>query len=119
MADTPRDRPLTETRLAQERGPEGHHGPGDGRSALATASVITGGLGAVIALVPAFWTVALPLAVVALVAGLIVVRQGPAAHGYRTARIGVGLGIAAAVLGVLNLAINLDVFNYFSNPDPD
>lgn len=117
MPDPQRDRPLTETRLAQERGPAGHHADSDGRSGLATASVVTGGLGAVIALIPAFWTVALPLAAVALVTGLLVVRDGASTPGYRTARIGVVLGIVAGVLGVLNLAINLDVFDYFSDPD--
>ncbi len=114
MADTPRDRPLTETRLAQERGPAGHQREGTGRSALATASVVTGGLGAVIALLPAFWTVAFVLAAVALVTGLLVVREGPTASGYRTARIGVALGVLAAVLGVLNLAVSSDVFDYFT-----
>lgn len=114
MADAQRDRSLTETGLARERGPTGHTTESEGRSALAIASVVTGGLGAVIALIPAFWTVALPLAAVALVAGLLVVRDGPSTPGYRTARIGVGLGIAAAVLGVLNLAISADVVDYFT-----
>jgi formate-dependent nitrite reductase membrane component NrfD len=63
--------------------------------------------------------VAFVLAAVALVTGLLVVRQGPAAPGYRTARTGVALGIIAAVLGALNLAIDLEAFDYFSDPDPD
>jgi hypothetical protein len=84
---------------------------------LATASVVTGALGLVAGFIPGLWIVALVLAGVALATGLPTMRHGRDATGYGAARIGVALAVAAAVVGLLNLGIWYDAFDYFTVTD--
>lgn len=105
----------TQTQIAEELGPTGNtHHDGGGSSVAGTAAVVVGVLGVIAGIIPKLGVGALILAVVALLAGIPTMRQGPRAAGFSRARLGVVLAVVAIVLGVLNIAIQLDVFNYFT-----
>ena len=113
MADQTHQR--TQTELAQERGPTGNiqHDGGAASATAATVAVVSGALGVIAGIIPRLGVGALILAVVALVAGVPAMRRGDRASSSR-ARIGVVLAVAAIVLGAVNIAIQLDAFNYFT-----
>lgn len=108
----------TQTELAQHRGPTGNieHDDSSSSKIAATVAVVTGVLGAIAGIIPKVGVLAIILGLVALVAGISAVRHGPAAPGFSRGRIGVALAVAALVLGVINIGIQLDWFDYF-NPD--
>lgn len=110
----------TQTELAQERGPTGNiqHDGGAGTSFAATAAVAAGALGVVAAIIPGLGIGALILAAIALLAGVPAMRgrdDGVA----RRARIGAVLAVVAIVFGAVNIAIQLDLFNYFTTDESD
>lgn len=118
MADRMTDKP-THTQLAAERGPTGHteHDVASARSVSAgVVSLVTGGLGVVAGIIPLLGAGAVLLALVALAFGLPSLRHGPSAAGFRYARLGVVLAVVAIIVGVINLGIQLDWFDYFTTP---
>jgi lysylphosphatidylglycerol synthetase-like protein (DUF2156 family) len=115
-----RTQETTHTRLAAEHGPTGHtqHDGDSARSAgMGMASLVAGALGVVAGIVPKLGVAALILAVVAFAAGIPSMRHGTRAAGFRYARIGVVLAVIAVLLGVLNVAIQIELFDYFTTGD--
>lgn len=107
--------PTTHTRLAQAHGPSGHT-RADGRAGpelAAIGAVVAGGLGVVSGLVPGLGIVAIGLALVAGILGVLGRRGAPGRHRL-TATIGLVLAAGALALGVLNVMIQLDLFSYFT-----
>lgn len=120
MADTSTHQ-TTHTRLAARRGPQGHtkhDGEGARSATMGVTSLATGALGVVAGIVPLLGVVALVLAGAAFATGVPPMRDGHQAPGYRYARIGIVLAVIAVLLGAINLAIQLDLFNYFTTGDP-
>ena len=58
--------------------------------------------------------IAVVLAVATLMLALPAIRTGRGAPGHRYARIGGALGVVALLLGAVNIAIQLELFNYFT-----
>lgn len=113
MADSTHER--TQTEIAEERGPIGNtrHDGGDATSSMAaTVAVAAGALGVVAGIIPRLGVGALILAAVALFTGVPAMRRRDATSS--RARIGVVLAVIAVVLGALNVAIQIDAFNYFT-----
>lgn len=110
----------TQTELAQERGPTGNiqHDGGLGSSLAATASVAAGALGVGVGIIPGLGIGAFILAAIALLVGVPAMRAGDGAVA-RRGRIGVVLAVVAIVFGALNIAIQLDLFNYFTTEESD
>lgn len=108
----------TQTQLAGERGPTGNirHDDASASSIGATVAVVAGVLAVIAGIIPELGVGALILAAVALVAGISSLRRGRGAPGFGRARFGVVLAVVAAILGVLNIGIQMDLFDYF-NPD--
>lgn len=92
--------------------------PVSGRS---TAAAVLGAIGAAVgvaaALIPGLFFVGWLLGGAAIAAGLPAFRQGRAASDYGIARFAVFAGALAVVLGVVNLGIVLDWFDYFTADD--
>lgn len=112
--DTPH---RTQTEIAQDRGPTGntqHDDAAAASSIAATVAVVTGALGVIVGIIPKLGVGALILAAIALVAGVPATRSGRRAPTFSRARTGVVLAVIAVVLGILNIAIQLDVFDYFT-----
>lgn len=107
MAQRPRTHTDTVEDTAEEK-----------RSAAEVIAIIVGALGVVAAFIPGLWWFAWILAVVAIAIALPAVRQGPTGPSYRLSRIAVGAGIVALIIGLLNLGITQDWFEYF-NVDAD
>lgn len=109
----------TQTELAQQRGPTGNiqHDSGAGSRAAGTIAVIAGVLGVLAGIIPNLGVGAVILAVVALVAGIPTMHHGQSHPGFKRARAGVVLAVIAIVLGVLNIAIQGDAFDYFTTGD--
>ena len=106
----------TQTQIAEHGGPTGNTQQDGGASSVAsTVAVVTGALGVVAGIVPKLGVGALILAVIALVSGVPVMRGGRHGPDFGRARTGVVLAVIAIVLGLLNLAIQLDVFDYFTS----
>ena len=113
MADPTHQR--TQTEIAEEQGPTGntHHDGGDATSSMAaTVAVVAGALAVVAGIIPKLGVGALILAAVALLTGVPAMRRKDATSS--RARIGVILAVVAVVLGAVNIAIQLDAFNYFT-----
>lgn len=113
MADRTHQR--TQTDIAQERGPTGNveHDGGDATSSIAaTVAVVAGVLAVVAGIIPRLGVGALILAAVALLTGVPAMRRRDATSS--RARTGVALAVVAVVLGAVNIAIQLDAFNYFT-----
>lgn len=107
----------THTEEAERHGPVGHTEHTAGTAAHTTATVVAVAFavgGAVAALIPGFWFLAVPAGVVALVIAGPVRRSGPDAPGHRLARYAVIIGVAAVVLGVLNAVVAFGGFDYFT-----
>lgn len=66
------------------------------------AASVAGGLGVVVAVLPAGWPFAVVLAIVAVVLGGRVMRQGPGAAGFASARTAVALGLIAGLLALVS-----------------
>lgn len=110
--------PQTQTQLAQERGPTGniqHDGPSQS-SVSGTVAVVVGVPAVIVGIIPKLGVGALILAAVALAAGIPSLRHGRASPGFSRARLGVVLAVVAVIIGVLNIGIQLDWFDFF-NPD--
>jgi hypothetical protein len=70
-------------------------------------SVLAGGAGVVVAVLPGLGLLALALAALSLGTGIPAMRRGPRARCFSAARTGVVLGMIAALLGVISLALQL------------
>lgn len=117
MATTP-TRPRTQTEATERHVPTGPTGYDRQTAGLApTTSIVAGALGAIAGIIPRLGVAALVLAGVALLAGLPTLRSERSGRTQRYARIGVTLAVAAIVLGILNIAIQLDMFAYFTADD--
>ena len=114
MADQPH--PRTHTEIASERGPTGNTQYDDhtATSMGGTVAVVCGALGVIAGIIPRLGVGAVILAVIALVAGVPAMRGDRESSASKRARIGVFLAVAALVLGALNIAIQLDLFDYFT-----
>lgn len=87
-----------------------------GRPTAAVIAVIVGVMAVVAGFIPGFFWAAWLLGVIAIVASLPALRQGPAAPSHTLARVAAGAGALALIVGLLNLGITLEWFDYF-NPD--
>ena len=86
---------------------------GDATSSIAaTVAVVAGVLALIAGIIPKLGVGALILAAVALLAGVPAMRRGDATSS--RARIGVVLAVVAVLLGAVNIAIQVDAFNYFT-----
>lgn len=113
----PRGRPETHTQEAEERGPRGHtaHSATTAtKTTLTTVATVLGLLGVVAGVVPGLWILALPIGVVTLAVAEPVRRRGPGTAGHRSARAAVVLAVVALALGVINLGISVELFDYFT-----
>lgn len=81
---------------------------------LGVGSVTAGGLGAAVAVIPRLGVIALVLGVVAFAVGVPALRSGSGTASRKYARFGIVLALTALVLGLLNLAIQAELFNYFT-----
>lgn len=70
-------------------------------------SMLAGGVGVVVAVLPGLGLLALALAVLALVAGVPAMRRGPRSECFSKARTGVTLGMIALLIGIVSLAMQL------------
>lgn len=113
MAHPPHER--THTDIAQDRGPTGntqYDGGGATSSIAATVAVVAGALAVIAGIIPKLGVGALILAAVALLTGVPAMGRRDATSS--RARIGVLLAVVAVLLGAVNIAIQLDAFNYFT-----
>lgn len=86
------------------------------RSAGAVIAVIVGVIGAIVSFVPGLFWAAWILGAIAIGVSLPALKQGPTAPSHGLARVAAGAGALALVVGLINLGITLDWFDYF-NPD--
>ena len=104
MADpTTQARDLTEVG-AEDDGPARAAAPSR-RPGL--VSMLSGGAGVVVAVLPSLGLLALALAAIAIGTGVPAMRRGTRAPCFPTARTGVVLGMIAALVGAVSLAMQL------------
>jgi len=80
-------------------------------------AVVAGGLGAIAGFIPRLGVLAVALGLVALASGAGRARADEPGTGRQVARVGVALAVVAIVVGVVNIAIQLDLFAYFTADD--
>lgn len=107
----------TQTRLAARHGPTGNQrplSPKERSTIFGAASLIIGAHGAVLAIIPGLGVIALVVAAVAFAVGVTAMRAGSEGDRRKYARFGIVLSLAALVLGVINVAIQAELFSYFT-----
>ena len=89
----------------------------EGKTTGVVLGLIAGVLGVMAGLIPGLFWLAWILGAIAIAVALPARRRGPADPSHGLSRIVLGAGVAALVLGLINLGIAVDGFNYFTTGD--